>query len=449
MSRWNGNPIEAKLNFENGNCPIWKTLNKLFFDLNIDYKLADDYEITETGLFVEGGVNILDKNNNILDFGVDSFSDGEKAIFSLAIAGAKSKMEGVMPQVLLLDEYDATFNPSLTEAFYKIVLEFFVKEGVIVILTTHNPITATFAPNVEGYDTTFYEMYKESENPLRIVKKTSEELQKIDEIQKVLKGFYPQVEELKKENERLVKLKKDSDIKIKSLTKPLIVTEGKTDWEHCLSALKLYYHPNEEYQIITEELFWKYTDGFGGDTKLRAWLIDIENSNPSHKIIGIYDDDNSEIKVSDLKDGSRNVHSFKIPVSSKNPYKRKSGEFCIEMLYSDKQIKTSVVFTDGIEKRLYLSNEFNIKQKSKGKNCIKGSRKNKIYYSKDLNEEKLSVFEDSVLDLDGTNFALPKSDFAKAIYNGKITISDKSWENFRPIFEIIKSIIEGSTNPNT
>ncbi len=199
MAKTNGVRSTLKKKFEAENPPIWESLNEIFTQLSFGYRFASNYEFIPNSVDFKGGLNILDLNNKPLEFGIDSLSDGEKAIFSLAIAGAKSKMEKSIPKILLLDEYDATFNPSLTEAFYKILVEFFVKQGVTVILTTHNPITATFAPtDIEGKQTTFYEMYKESENPKRIVEKTQEEVMQIGEVKKVLERFYPQIGHLKK-----------------------------------------------------------------------------------------------------------------------------------------------------------------------------------------------------------------------------------------------------------
>ena len=309
----NTNGLESKSAFNEGKKPIWIILNEQFEKLNFNYRFRTDYEININDTKIIGGLGLTDANNIDITFGVDSFSDGEKAIFGLILASIKNKEDKIEPKILLLDEYDATFNPSLTEAFYKILVEFFVKQDVTVILTTHNPITATFAPtDIEGYQTTFYEIYKESENPNRIVQKSTEELWNINEVKRVLENFYPQVEEIKKENERLKKIETELNSKVKSLTKSLIVTEGKTDWKHCLSALKYYYHLNNEYTGITEDFFWKNENGMG-DATLKNWLTTVEQSDPTNKIIGIYDNDNPKvIQLADLKNGLKNVYSFKI-----------------------------------------------------------------------------------------------------------------------------------------
>jgi energy-coupling factor transporter ATP-binding protein EcfA2 len=83
----------------------------------------------------------------------ESLSSGEKTIMSLIFALYNSygatKGSSLFPNVLLLDEPDASLHPSLTEYFLKVIQNTFVKNnGVNVIITTHSPSTVALAPEL-------------------------------------------------------------------------------------------------------------------------------------------------------------------------------------------------------------------------------------------------------------------------------------------------------------
>ena len=48
----------------------------------------------------------------------------------------------------------------------------------------------------------------------------------------------------------------------------------------------------------------------------------------------------------------------------------------------------------------------------------------------------------AVLDNNNKNYLAKKDEFANAIVNGDIAISEESWENFRPLVNIIDEIID-------
>ena len=430
LEKKNQSPIDSIKEYREGKKPPWLILNNIFSELGFEYCFKSDYKLKTPN--IEGGVRLLNKNETTLAFEINDLSDGEKAIFSLVISSLKSTMEGALPKILLLDEYDATFNPSLTEAFYKILIKFFVKKDVIVVLTTHNPITATFAPITNDFKTTFYEMYKESENPLRIVKKTAEELQEISEVKIVLEKFYPQTASLQKKVHEL-------ENEINKLKIPSVICTGKTDPIHLKSALK-YFHENKEFEGVLESFFVDLKSADSSDSTLNAYVQTRKKENNQIPKIAIFDRDDlkiiknciseNELQPLRYKDNGNNIHCLVIPESKYFDDKNIS----IEFLYSEAEIKSFVE-----KRRLYIGNEFSYKSGRliSNKSIILSSNK----------KGKFVVIDADVLDENDSNIALPKNDFAEAIYNGKIKISDKSWENFRPIFEMIKEII--SSEPST
>ena len=84
-------------------------------------------------------------------------SDGEKAIISLSFASL-SGVKQEERKVLLLDEFDANFNPSLTEIFFRILDQYFVSKGILVVIATHSATTIALAPII----TSFYEIFKKN-----------------------------------------------------------------------------------------------------------------------------------------------------------------------------------------------------------------------------------------------------------------------------------------------
>ena len=428
LEKKNQSPIDSIKEYRNKKEPPWLILNNIFSELGFEYRFKSDYKLKTPN--IEGGVRLLNKNETTLAFEINDLSDGEKAIFSLVISSLKSTMEGALPKILLLDEYDATFNPSLTEAFYKILIKFFVKKDVIVVLTTHNPITATFAPSIHGYDTTFYEMYKESENPLRIVKKTTEELQEISEVKIVLEKFYPQTASLQKKVHEL-------ENEINKLKIPSVICTGKTDPIHLKSALK-HFHKNKEFRDVFESFFVDLKSADSSDSTLNAYVQTRKKENNQIPKIAIFDRDDlktiknciSENEPLNYKDNGNNIHCFVIPESKYHDDKNIS----IEFLYSEAEIKSLIS-----KRRLYIGTEFKMRSgKLKTNNLIniQGNKKNKFV-----------IVDTDVFDENEDNIALSKNEFAEAIYNGKIKISNESWENFRPIFKLIEEII--NSKPST
>ncbi|MBW3524440.1 AAA family ATPase [Chryseobacterium sp. NKUCC03_KSP] len=78
--------------------------------------------------------------NTEVDF--ENLSSGEKVIMSLVFAIYNSKSNIKFPELLLMDEPDASLHPSMAKQFLDVVKNVFVKEkNINVIITTHSPTT--------------------------------------------------------------------------------------------------------------------------------------------------------------------------------------------------------------------------------------------------------------------------------------------------------------------
>lgn len=236
------------------------------------------------------------------------------------------------------------------------------------------------------------------------------------------------------ENYRFAKQCEDLTMKLESLTKPLIITEGKTDIKHILKAKEKLGAIDLDFDVIQDN---QQPDGDSNLYKLLEQAAHIENKNI---IIGIFDRDikktveNIEKNGQQIKDFGNNVYAFCIPLPES---RRKNGEedISIEFLFSNVEIHTklkngcSLFFGDEFsvrtgrhinDKTLTLSN-----QSDRGKHKIVENNGGQAVYNE--HEE---------------NILAKKDDFANAISSGEIEISEESWNNFNPIFETIRSILQ-------
>lgn len=210
---------------------------------------------------------------------------------------------------------------------------------------------------------------------------------------------------------------------------PLIVTEGKTDVQHLKAAsaalgiadLKL------EYYEVDETL---------GDSKLKNMLEQLSRIPQRRKVIGIFDRD-VEAVVKEMerggatfKDYGNEVFAFCLPI----PAGRESyTNISIEFFYSDVDLKRS---KDG--KCLYFDNELKIETP-----VAKRKEKTIVRLDAPLSdvESAKKLFDENLGEL---TWAHSKSRFADLVQNDVEFSKDINFENFRKIFDRIRSIIDGS-----
>ena len=229
--------------------PPWKELNNLFSELNFSYRFKDNYHVENSELNESPELYPIQKNDSLnLDTPrkLVDLSDGEKAIISLSFASLSGiTIENI--KILLLDEFDATFNPSLTEMFYKVLDRYFISKGILVIIATHSPATISLAPE----NTSFYEVFKPDIGSHRIL---PVEKENYAELQIANRQFYTKIsdqnsriQELGTHNSKLEK----TITKLKASDKPAIFTEGDKDKIILNTAWnKLYPHEEIPFQLF-------------------------------------------------------------------------------------------------------------------------------------------------------------------------------------------------------
>ena len=211
--------------------------------------------------------------------------------------------------------------------------------------------------------------------------------------------------------------------------KTLIITEGKTDIIH-INKAKEKLGVAFEYDTIAPD---KQPTGDGDVLKLLKQLALTPHTN---KIIGIFDCDDDICKSINTPYTAfgNNVYAFKIVPPQ---YRVECGQnrISIEYLYSDDEVKT--MLPNGT--RLFFGTEVSEQTNRSLENPDWCLTRSSLGGCDKIVE---NTGKQAVYDAQGNNYLAKKSDFAQAIADESIDISDASWENFRHIFDIIEAIVK-------
>ena len=409
----------------------WDELNALFKILKLEYRFKKSYEVKHGELTETPRLFQIDSQENIDEDDsrpLRDLSDGEKAIISLCFTSLK-KIDTDKTKILLLDEFDATLNPSLIESLFVVIKKYFIDKGIVVVMATHSTATISLAPEYA----TYYEVFKKGNSTSRIFKIDRDSYL---ELKKVNKQFYDKISD---QAGRI----KDLEASIDSDDEILIITEGKTDWKYIIRALQ-YFHDKEEFLEIKTGYFYRFgsqddvdnavcgTVFFAdmGESQLNSFLSSEINNrtadiNRRKKIrIGVFDSD-TNIKINSKNEYG--VFSFKID----------PDDISTEFLFIETDIKKEI---NG--DRLFIGNEFNdrsLRHLMTNLNLGQSSSKK---------AGKLVIIDTDVFDENNENKSLSKEKYAQAVFNDIIPIADESWENFRHIFENILSFFPDEKSNN-
>ena len=235
------------------------------------------------------------------------------------------------------------------------------------------------------------------------------------------------------ENSRFAKKYQQISHEISTLSKAIVITEGKTDIKHIMKAKEMLSIEGVDFDCI--ELDCQPS----GDSELKKLLDQLAKVKRSNKIIGIFDRDLpntvKDIEKDDqkYKDYGNDVYAFCI----KSPQCRvdnKQTSISIEYLYTDEEIRTKL--PNGC--RLFFGSEFN---KKTGRHNT--SKTMSLANQSDRGEDKIVENNggQAVYNEEEENVLAKKDDFANAIGQDEVPISKDSWSNFTHIFETIETII--------
>lgn len=217
--------------------------------------------------------------------------------------------------------------------------------------------------------------------------------------------------------------------RLKSLTRPVVITEGKTDIKHILKAMQ---------KLGIEQRFDVLPEGEQPDGE--STLLDIVKNQckvpQPRKIIAVFDrDTNTTRDINDpYTDYGNNVYALRIQCPQ-NRIDEGRTAISIEYLYSDDEIHT--VLPNGCQ--LFFGNEF----KNDSTRMHVDNPDLRLNSKDGLGKDKIVENNggQAVFDKDYNNYLAKKEEFAEAIVDDQIEISQESWENFRPTIDIINRII--------
>lgn len=144
----------------------WEVFNKILskFD-SLDYKFS-----SPEGLGVHGNyqLRLVHTQKAGLEVEFSSLSSGERVLMALVASVYKTATDNIFPDILLLDELDASLHPSMMKNMLAVIKDIFLDRGIKVILVTHSPTTIALSP-----DESIFVMAKDGLN--RISKKSQQE----------------------------------------------------------------------------------------------------------------------------------------------------------------------------------------------------------------------------------------------------------------------------------
>lgn len=318
--------------------------------------------------------------------------------------------------IVIIDEVDLHLHIELQHDVLPNLIKLFPK--VQFIITTHSPFF------LAGISKTF-----DKDDILILNMPDGIEIQSIEDFSEFTKAYHLFSNVTNDYKTELDKLKET----IQSSNKPLILTEGKTDWKHLKSAKRSL----ENYNDLDID-FLEYEDNVKmGYDPLSKMIESIKNIPNNRKIIAIFDRDEDSIlnKYGEepFKYLGNNVYAFCIPKVSND-----LDQISIEYYYSEENLKT----LDKQGRRLFFGSEFH-----KSGNSIDNG-----YQTKEKNKAgKKAIIDSNVFcDTDRAqenSVALSKNNFAENILNEEEGFQDFDFSNFDKIFNVIRMITEHSETP--
>ena len=311
----------------------------------------------------------------------------------------------------MFDEYDAPLNPSLTEAFYHVIEEFYIKKGIQVIITTHSPATISLAPEYAQ----FYEVFPQEASSPKIVKVSQYDY---EELKKANKSFY---DKIKNQEDRIQELEK-----INNMSGKLLFVEDQYYQIYKIAYLKV-----NGIEGITEEnfeeLFEKHS-GFsihGSFTTggLNNRMIESNLSSGEHTtLICLFDFDNEGYQ------------------KFKNLIKKKDNK---EKIFSSKQgsVRTGLYIkhmkADRYAMMLPIPERLEVYVSEKtSSDCF-------IEVESLLSEEYLETNSKAEVRSQVLKFYKMKDDQKKVFWKDLIDVDPIHFKDFKPLFEQIETIFAG------
>ena len=318
--------------------------------------------------------------------------------------------------IVLIDEIEKHLHIRLQKEILPALLRLF--PGVQFIVSSHSPFLNMGLASEQGIKSQIFDLDNDA---LECEPTTNDVYQNTYELFLGERNTYA---------EALSRMKP----KIDALTKPLVITEGKTDWKHLKKALS-FFKSNEEFSDLDFDLL-EYDHDFG-DSELEKALKHYSQFPNRFRIIGVFDCDEANGK-NIRKDGGirrygNDVYGMCIPVPEYREYNE--GGISIEFLYKDEDLKK----TDGEGRRLYVTSEFDVNGRYKVDPTIIVLNAKEV--KKYIESKWEKVHDHDVIDMEGKSLALSKDNFATNVLDSVPPFDSVDFSGFRAVFTRLNSII--------
>ena len=402
---------------------------------------------------------VVDANENIVLKSLNSLSTGQMALFNIfsnivryadSYDLNKSIKLGEIQGIVVIDEVDLHLHSNLQYTTLPKLIKKFPK--IQFIITSHSPLFILGMEKIFRVDN--FQIRELPENQVILPEDFSQ-----------FYTAYNMLKESKKYREEINAIKNNSQS-----AKPLIITEGASDWIHIKNALtklkedKSISQDNRDMlNTLTIDFLEFYPKEYinkditlqMGDSALISLCEQFSKLKQTRKYIFIADRDKPETikkmtnKDSCYKNWGNNVFSFCIPYPKG---KKHDNNLCIEHYYSEKDLKKLIVCEDCIKRRLFLGKDFdengnsillnrkceNIELCKNKTAIIDGSAHKRVFV---YNIDKISQEEKALGINNQTNFGLSKIKFAESVSSNE-QFKDTNLKHFINVFSIIKKIIE-------
>ena len=349
-----------------------------------------------------------------------NLSSGEIMIFSIACKILKEydricnnndvKLDNITG-IVLIDEIDSHLHSDFSKDIAPVLIKLFPK--IQFIVSSHSPFFLL------GMKDMFNDKCQFLSLPTGTLMADIEHFEEIRKCYDLVDNGYDELEKnLDSYKQRLI-----------DATKPIVITEGKTDWKHIKNALLRFQEQNEFTDLDLE--FYEYTFDMGD--RLKNIISNIKDVPNKCKIIAIFDTDKKIVKENvAFENLGNNVYQCAIP----DPYNYGFG-ISVEMMYPKENLK----FFDENNRRLYLTDEFS------SRSGILKDDHNIVCKSKALidaeKNKRIKIVDSEVIRIDTEdNIALTKDDFATNILNRVPPFHSVDVSGFRKLFETIQFILQ-------
>lgn len=127
----------------------WDIINSILKTFNsLEYRVNSPEGADYFGNFT---LRLVHTTKPGLEVDFSNLSSGERVLMALVASIYKSASDNYFPDVLLLDELDASLHPSMMKNMLTVIQDVFLQKGVKVILVTHSPTTIALCPEESVY----------------------------------------------------------------------------------------------------------------------------------------------------------------------------------------------------------------------------------------------------------------------------------------------------------